>query len=104
MSKIGQFQAEREKQLEEKSNRKEKVASMIKKSIEREVQETISRKTIRKKREQEVNITRLQHQYEQIRSKMIAKVKDSENRQKPEVDLEKLKSKLESKLMSQLNI
>ena len=104
ISKISQVQAEREKQLEEKSNRKEKIAKMIKQNFKLEVQETISRNSIRKRREHEMNISKLQRQYEQIRSKMIAKVKESESRQqKPEMDLERLKSQIESKLMSQLN-
>lgn len=104
MLKIDKVKADREKHLQEKTLHKEKLAKMIKHSLDRELQETHTRNSIRKRRDHEMNLNRIQRQYEKIKSKMIEKVKEDKNKQKPEMNIEKLRSKLETKLMSQLNL
>jgi hypothetical protein len=76
---------------------------MIKESLDRTLQLNLSKISQRKKKDHEVNINRLQRQYERIRSKVIARVQ-ADHKPKPEACFEKIRSKLESKLMSQLDL
>lgn len=77
---------------------------MIKESLDRTLQINLSKISQRKKKDHEININRIQKQFEKIRSKMIARVRESDSKIKPELNIEKVRSKLESKLMSQLNL
>ena len=77
---------------------------MIKESLDRTLQLNLSKISHKKKKDHEININRIQKQFEKIRSKMIARVRESDTKMKPELNIEKVRSKLESKLMSQLNL
>lgn len=101
---IEKAQADKERMLEEKSVLKEKIKKEIKGVIDKGYQ-IMSYKAQMRKRDQELNLNRLQKESYTAREKRLEKIRvtDSMNRSKGEIDIKKIKDRLEAEIRIEMS-
>ncbi|OMJ82565.1 hypothetical protein SteCoe_16732 [Stentor coeruleus] len=101
---IEKAQADKEKMLEEKSILKEKMTKEIKGVIDKGYQ-VMSFKAQMRKRDQEVNLNRLQKESITAREKRLEKIRltESLNKSKGENDIKKVKDRLEAEIRTEIS-
>lgn len=105
IKKIEKAQADKEKYLEENFVNKEKALKEHRENIDKHIQMNTFKAQLRKKHH-EINLNKIQIDFQKIRDRLIEKFKETDvlSKSKFESDINKLKVKLESELRNEMNI